>query len=132
MINGTVKDGQARIHLKVVGPQGQERVVEALLDTGYSEFLTLAPSVVEALGLRWERVDRTLLADGSECFYNVYAAGVMWNGKKRLISVAELGTTPLVGMALLSGYELKMQIRPGGKVTIKRLTKGPKGRNQRK
>jgi predicted aspartyl protease len=77
MITGTVTDGQARIHLKVIGPQGQEQEVEALVDTGYSEFLTLAPSLVAALGLRWEKVDRTLLADGSECFFNVYDSQVM-------------------------------------------------------
>jgi hypothetical protein len=29
--------------------------------------------------------------------------------------------TPLVGMALLRGYEYKMQVRARGKVTIKRL-----------
>ncbi len=57
MITSTVTDGQALIHLKVIGPQGQEQEVEALIDTGYSEFLTLAPSVVAALGLRWRKVD---------------------------------------------------------------------------
>lgn len=132
MITGTVMDGQARIHLKVVGPQGQEQVVEALIDTGYSEFLTLAPALIATLGLRWQRVDKTTLADGSECFFNVFDGQVMWDGKPCRVFVAELGNTPLVGMALLSGYELKMQVRPGGKVTIKRLANDPKGEKRRK
>lgn len=132
MITGPVTDGQARIRLKVIGPQGQDQEVEALIDTGYSEFLTLAPALVDTLGLRWHRVDRTTLADGSECFFDVYHGQVMWDGEPCRIFVAELGTTPLVGMALLDGYELKMQIRPGGKVTIKRLPSGPTGRSRRK
>jgi clan AA aspartic protease len=131
MIPGTVTNGQAHIRLKVMGPQGQEQEVEALVDTGYSEFLMLAPSLVAALGLRWQKVDKTLLADGSERFFDLYEAKVMWDGKARSISVAELGTIPLVGMALLDGYELKMQVRPGGKVTIKRLPERPKARRQR-
>jgi clan AA aspartic protease len=132
MIRGTVTDGQARIHLKVIGSQGREQEVEALIDTGYSEFLTLAPALVAALGLRWRRVDKTILADGSECFFNVYDGQVMWDGKPCRVFVAELGTTLLVGMALLNEYELKMQVRPRGKVTMKRLAKGPNDRSGRK
>ncbi len=56
----------------------------------------------------------------------------MWDGKARLISVAELGATPLAGMALLSGYERKLQVRPGGKVRIKRLPTGPKTSRRKK
>jgi len=132
MITSTVTEGQARIHLKVIGPQGQEQEIEALVDTGYSEFLTLNPATVAALGLRWRRVDKTILADGSECFHDVYDGQVMWDGETCSVSVAELGTTPLVGMALLSGYELKMQVRPRGKVTIKRLPTSPKERSRKR
>jgi clan AA aspartic protease len=132
MITGTVTNGQGRIRLKVIGLQGREQEVEVLLDTGYSEFLTLAPALVAELGLRWQKVDTTLLADGSECFFDVYEAKVMWDGKACSVSVAELGTTPLAGMALLNGYELNMQVRSGGKVIIKRLPEGPKGRSRRR
>lgn len=132
MIVSTVTDGQARIHLKVIGPQGQEQEVEALLDTGYSEFLTLAPALAATLGLPWRKVDQTILADGSECFFDVYDGQVMWDGKPRRVLVAALGTTSLVGMRLLDGHELKMQVRPGGKVTIKRLPNGPRDRSKRK
>lgn len=132
MITGTVTEGGARIHLKVVGSQGREQEVEALLDTGYSEFLTLAPDLVAALGLTWRRLDRSILADGSVCIFDVYDGQVMWDGRLCHVFVAELGTTPLVGMALLNGYELKLQVRPGGEVTIKRLPEGPKQRKRKR
>jgi clan AA aspartic protease len=131
MITGAVKDGKACIRLKVIGSRGQEQEVEAVVDTGCTESLTLPSALVTALGLRWQGVDSAILADGNECFFELYEAKVMWDGKAYLISVAELGTTPLVGMALLDGYELKMQVRPGGKVTIKRLPERPKARKQR-
>jgi len=80
--------------------------------------LTLPPSLVAALGLSWQSVDRGTLADGSQCLFAVYEAKVTWDGKPRRILVDEADTDPLVGMALLSGYELKMQVRSRGKVSI--------------
>jgi predicted aspartyl protease len=77
--------------------------------------------LVNALGLRWRSVDRFTLADGSECIFDVYEAKVVWDGKVRQILVDEADTDPLIGMRLLRGYELKMQVRHSGKVTIERL-----------
>jgi clan AA aspartic protease len=121
MITGVVRAREARVRLKVRGPRGRERVIEAVIDTGYTGSLTLPPSVVSALRLRWQSLDRGTLADGSECLFDVYEATIVWDRRMRRISVDEADTEPLVGMALLSGYELKVQVRPLGKVTIKRL-----------
>jgi clan AA aspartic protease len=121
MITGAVKSDEGRIRLKVKGLRGREQEVEAVIDTGYTASLTLPPALIAALGLRWRSVDRFTLADGSECFLEVYEAKVVWDGKVRQILVDEAGSDALVGMRLLKGYELKMQVRSRGKVTIKRL-----------
>ena len=81
----------------------------------------MPPALVASLGLRWKSFGRGILADGSECLFDVYEANVVWDGKVRNILVDEADTDPLVGMRLLNGYELKMQVRARGKVTIKRL-----------
>ena len=101
--------------------RGREHDVEAVVDTGYTEWLSLPPGVIADLGLRWRSLDRATLADGSECLFDVYVATVMWDGTERRVLVDEADTDPLVGMALLNGYELKMQVRSRGKVSIKRL-----------
>src|SRR6266446_2956412 len=121
MITGVVQFGEGRIRLKVKGLRGREQEVEAVIDTGYTASLTLPPALIQALGLRWQTVDRVKLADGSTCIFDVYEAKVVWDGKERHILVDEADTDPLVGMRLLKGYELKMQVRARGKVTIKRL-----------
>jgi len=121
MITGVVKSDEGRIRLKVKGPRGREQEVEAVIDTGYTASLTLPPAVVAVLGLRWRSIDRFTLADGSECVFDVYMAKVVWDGKVREVLVAEADAEPLVGMRLLKGHELKMQVRYRGKVTIKRL-----------
>lgn len=121
MITGVVKSGEGRIHLTVKGLQRREREVEAVIDTGYTASLTLPPALIQTLVLRWQTVDRVRLADGSIGIFDVYEAKVVWDGKVRQILVDEADADPLVGMRLLKGHELRMQVRYGGKVTIKRL-----------
>jgi hypothetical protein len=50
MITGLVRGGEARIRLTVRGPRGREEQVEAVVDTGYTAWLTLLRPAVAALG----------------------------------------------------------------------------------
>ncbi len=122
MIHGVVKAREARIRLTVKGRRRQDRDIEAVVDTGYTYALTLPPALIALLGLRWQTVERAVLADGSICTFRVYEARVVWDGKVRSILVDEADTEPLVGMKLLQGFEVRMQVRARGKVTIKRFS----------
>jgi clan AA aspartic protease len=121
MIIGAVKSDEARIRLKVKGSRSQEQEIEAVIDTGFSGTLTLPPALIARLGMRWRSMDRAILADGSICVFQVFEGKLIWDGKVRNILVAEADSDPLVGMRLLRGYELKMQVRSRGKVSIQRL-----------
>ncbi len=123
MMTGVVRGREARIRLQVRGPRGRRQDVEAVIDTGYTAWLALPPALVALLGLTWQGVGRGILADGTETLFDVYRSSVVWHGRSRRIVVAEAGTIPLVGMALLTGSELKMQVRSNGKVTVKALSK---------
>jgi len=121
MITGRVTDREARVKLIVRGPRKRERTIPAVIDTGYTAFLALPPALVASLHLSWKSSGRGTLADGSACLFDVYSGKVVWDGKERSVLIDEVDTDPLVGMALLSGYELKIENRPGGRVTIKRI-----------
>lgn len=121
MITGAVRAREGRIRLRVLGQHGRQDEIEAVIDTGYTASLSLPPAVVGLLGLRWKTFGRGVLADGSECLFDVYVGSVVWDGKERRVLVDENDADPLVGMGLLRGYELRMQVRSRGKVTIKRL-----------
>ena len=121
MITGAVKSDEARIRLKVRGRRGREHEVEAVIDSGYTGALTLSPALITRLGLRWRSVERATLADGSTCVFQVYVGKLVWDGKVRSVLIDEADADSLVGMKLMRGYELKIQVRAGGKVTIKRL-----------
>ena len=121
MIAGMVQSAEGRIRLTVKGRSGRQQEIQAVIDTGYTASLTLPSAVIQALGLRWQTVDRFKLADGSICIFDVYEAKVVWDGKVRQILVDEADAEPLVGMRLLKGHQLDMEVRYRGKVTIKRL-----------
>jgi clan AA aspartic protease len=123
VIAGVVQIREGRIRLKIRGSRRREQEVEAVIDTGYTASLSLPPTVIASLGLPWKSFGRGILADGSECLFDVYIATVVWDGKERRVLIDEADTDPLVGMALMDGFELNMQIRSGGKVTIKRLSR---------
>jgi len=79
MIIGIVNQHlEALINLIVHGPHGQEREIEAVIDTGFSSYLKSIP-------------------------------------------IHESNTNPLVGMDLLYGYNLSVQVVEGGSVIINAL-----------
>ena len=122
MITGVVRsDHQAVTHLTVRGPTGQEREIEAIIDTGFDGWLSLPSSLIVLLGLVWRQRGRALLADGSESVFEIYEGIVFWDRQIRRILVHEAETTSLVGMSLLQGYELTVQVQAGGNVTIRAL-----------
>src|SRR5213596_3264457 len=121
MIVGIVRAREALIRLTIRGYRGRKQEIEAVVDSGYTGWLTLPPAVIAALNLRWRSFGRGILADGSVSLFDVYQAKVEWDGRVRSTFVDEFDATPLVGMALLRGCEFKMQVRARGKVTIKRL-----------
>jgi clan AA aspartic protease len=122
MINGVVNsDREATIRIVIVGPSGKEEEVEAIIDTGFTGFLTLPPALVTALSLRWLCREPGILADGRVDSFDVYAGTIMWDGKSRTVEVDAADAEPLVGMSLLDRHSLLIDVMPGGKVAITAL-----------
>ena len=109
---------EAIISLNVGGPKNRERPIDAVVDTGFNGFLTLPASLIQELGLVWRRRGRAMLADGRDSLFDIYEATVTWNSRPRRIAVDEADCDPLVGMSLLYGCELTVQVVDGGRVVI--------------
>lgn len=119
MIEGFVNANlEAVVSLSLRGPQGPEREVDAVIDTGYSGTLTLPPSLVAELELSLAHSSRAFLADNTEVRFSVYSVTALWEGRPRRIEADAVGSTPLVGMAMLDNHDLSIQIRDGGRVVI--------------
>lgn len=109
------------VPLVISNKSRQTRLIDAVIDTGYTGFLSLPREIIVALNLPWTGIDRGTLGDGSETIFEVYGATVIWDGQYKNIPVNEAETDPLVGMSLLYGYDLRIQAVQGGIVTIEAL-----------
>lgn len=119
MIEGWVDDGlEAVVRLVIRGSMGQEREIEAVVDTGFNGFLTLPVELVRDLGLAHYGFSSVFLADGSNVTLDVYVAYLEWNGRRRYVTADATGTRPLVGMQMLHRHSLYAEVVKDGRVVI--------------
>ena len=117
MIQGVVNAAyEAVVTLPLQDPEGRTRDIEAVIDTGYSGFLTLSTTLVMELGLPFAYIGRALLANDDEVTFDVHDVTVLWDGQPRHIRADATGSTPLVGMLLLDQHSLNIEVERGGRV----------------
>ena len=119
MIEGVVNAAfEPVVTLAVQGPSGQTSEIEAVIDTGFTGFLTVTPALAAELELDLRGTGRATLADGSEVTFPQYAVAVFWDGQAKYIEADAADTTPLVGMRLLDSHNLNIDVEDGGRVVI--------------
>jgi clan AA aspartic protease len=106
------------ISVSVRDASGRVQKFDAVVDTGFNGSLTLPAAVIATLGLVWRNRGSVILANGSVEECDVYAGVVIWDGQPRNVLVECAETDPLVGMALIYGYDLNIQAVDGGLVTL--------------
>jgi clan AA aspartic protease len=122
MITGIVNpDFEPIIQLSICGSDGKVYTQDAIVDTGFNGWLSLPPDLISQLNLKWKRRGRAILGDGSECVFNVYEAVLVWDGSFLTIPIDEADSEPLVGMSLMEGYQLMVQVFEGGRVELSKV-----------
>lgn len=91
------------------------------MDTGFDAALTLPSWAVTELGLPLRGSRDAVVADGRVASMDLHRAGVMWEGRVRVVPVLAAEGTPLVGMSLLRGHELRIEVINGGAVEVRKL-----------
>ena len=119
MIEGVVNAAhEAVVTVHLENPEGQTRDIEAVVDTGYSGFLTLPTTLVADLGLPFAYMGQAILANDAQVDFDVYYVTVLWDGQARDIEADATGSTPLVGMLLLDRHNLSIDVVDSGRVVI--------------
>ena len=95
--------------------------MNAVVDTGFTGFLTLSQTVIGSLSLPLLGSAPVTLADGSTATLEVYEASVVWHKLPRPVECLLAEDLSLVGMTLLRGSTLRMQVVEGGAVEIEEL-----------
>jgi clan AA aspartic protease len=123
MITGIVTaNREAVIEVDVAGPGGDSRRIRAVIDSGYTGFLTLPARMIAKLCLQFHGYRRGWLADHSEVQFEMFIASVLWQSEFKEVLVAQAEGSPLVGMSLLQGNRLTVDAVNGGSVRIEQLS----------
>lgn len=81
----------------------------------------LPSAVVSDLDLPLRGEGERPLGDGSESEFDIHEATVVWAGSRRLVAIDVAEIDPPLGVGLLLGNELTVQVIAGGAVALQRL-----------
>ena len=98
--------------------QGRLHRVEAMIDTGFDDFLTLPAHLVQRMGLVWASRMPMQVATSEWAQFDVYAADVLWLGNRLPLRVLQTQSEILVGTRLLWESQLTVQFWEGGSVNV--------------
>ena len=104
--------------LRLRGPTGIELDLDAVVDMGFNASLTLPDPITSTLGSVRRSRGEAVLADGTVRHFGTYAAEVEWGGHWLPITASAVGDEVLLGMRLLVGHRLRIDVVPGGLVEI--------------
>ena len=121
MIAGIVQNLEGVVGVDVTGPGQHIQRIEAVIDTGYNGYLTLPGHYVNGLQLSFAGHRRGRLAVGTVILLEMYQAKVKWHGRQRDVLVSRTDGFPVLGMAMMEGSRLTMDIIDQGDVTIETL-----------
>ena len=122
MIKGKVSgDLQALVIVDIMGGEGRPQSLEAILDTGFTGYLTLPTESIQQLGLRSVGQRIFELANGDLFEFEAYLAAVSWHGSLTDALVLKSDSIPLIGMTLLWGSRVTVDALTDGEVTIEEL-----------
>jgi clan AA aspartic protease len=127
MRGSVISDGrEATVSLKVIGAgSGHDSSnIQVAIDTGFTGHLKLPPETVRSLSLPERGFVEVELADGGTATLGVYEARVLWHWRPLRVPVYEADGAPLIGMSLLRGSTLTIEVIPRGAVTIDEGSRG--------
>ena len=118
---GRVENLHALVPVTFRLPGQPNLTIEFVVDTSFTEDLTLPPAAVAVLGLPFSHDLDVTLANDTNDIVPVYTATIVWDGDEREVRIFATGRRPLLGTALLAGSEFVAQFIQGGLVTIESI-----------
>jgi clan AA aspartic protease len=126
MITGNVTAAyEAAISLQVAGPGRRAETVEFAIDTGFTGFIVLPSEEIARLDLPFLGFKEATLGDGSTTMLGMFAGLVHWHERVLRVPVLETEGSALVGMRLLDGSRLTMDVLENGPVRIEPIEQKP-------
>lgn len=123
MILGHIDENWQALVPLVVLHKAKTETIEFLVDTSFTGFLAITPSLVQTLGLSVIDIQRGMTADGRVSFFDVVDVCVIWHDRPKIIR-AQVLDEPFIGTRLLSGHDLQVRWEVGGEFRLSLIPPG--------
>ncbi|HZP84859.1 MAG TPA: clan AA aspartic protease [Chthonomonadaceae bacterium] len=120
-MTGRVENRHVLVPITFRLPGQPDLTIEIVVDTGFTEDLTLPPPAIAAMHLPFAYDLTVNLANDADVEVPVHYARILWQGNEQDVRIFATGRRPLLGTALLDGNELLVQFAENGLVTINGL-----------
>ena len=119
MITGKITSNrEAVVELEIIGLNQKREKVEGVIDTGFNGYLTLPDGLINYLKLHLAGSRHVTLGDGNVVVLDMYFAKVLWHGQEKEVLALQADGGALVGMSLLYGNRVMLEVINDGDVTI--------------
>ena len=116
------EDGESVIvSVAIADSNGRLWPMEAIIDTGFVGDVALPSNIIRRLELIRTGSMDFVLAHGESARLNIYRGSLFWHDRLREVVVTETDDVPLIGIRLLSGSRVTMDVYPGGEVLIEEI-----------
>lgn len=115
---GVVRHGHPMLALTLVTPTGERVDVQAMIDTGFRDSLMLPRATFDRVRRSSPVATTTTLADERSASHRQALVEVDFCGERKEVYAGDLSEETFVGMDLLEGYRLTIDVGEGGAVTI--------------
>jgi clan AA aspartic protease len=120
-IGSVSANNEAVVAIRLRSADGAELTIDAILDTGFSGFLTLSPNLIDQLAWPYRDSTPIVLADGTPRDVDVFEGLIRWNDAWRSIRVQASDGGTLLGMGLLRDHLVSIEVIMNGSVTVEPL-----------
>lgn len=122
MIVGVVSEGQEPvIFVEIFGSGDDSEFVRVVVDTGFTGALMLPQALIEQLALTPLTIAKLRLGDGTVVEMDEFSVEVVWHGHRKIVTAIASPGEALLGMRLLRGSKLSMDVVEGGELLIRPL-----------
>ncbi len=109
---------EPRLTITILDRQGMDVRVDAVIDTGFTEFLSLPSNTIRELGLERGQDMEVAAAGGRVMPVPTYSATITWHGAHRRVRIIALNDRPLIGMSLLWNSAIAVTAQENGAVSV--------------
>ncbi len=107
--------------IEAISNSGETRTYEAMLDTGFSGWMSLPRTEIDELELPYGFSHVLELADGSDLRAGFYVGEFFFADRIFRVPVTALGETPLLGLSMLKEAQITMNVIENGDIRYQRI-----------